>query len=54
MVFGDSNNDFGLFESAGFAVAMENATPELKAMAHQITKSNEEDGIAVTLSSLFN
>lgn len=54
IVFGDSNNDFGLFEVAGLAVAMENATPELKALSHQITKSNEEDGIAITLFSLFD
>lgn len=53
MVFGDSNNDFGLFEAAGTAVAMENATPELKALSHLITKSNEENGIAHTLRTLL-
>lgn len=54
LVFGDSNNDFGLFQAAGTAVAMENATPELKALSHFITDSNEEDGIAHALTSILN
>lgn len=54
MVFGDSNNDFGLFDSAGTAVAMANATPELKARAHRITSSNEEDGIGCVLREIIS
>lgn len=53
LVFGDSNNDFGLFDAAGTAVAMGNATPELKSRADLIAESNEDNGIARTLSRLL-
>ena len=54
MVFGDSNNDFGLFDAAGTAVAMANATEELKACSHRITSSNEEDGIGIVIREILN
>ncbi len=53
MVFGDSNNDFGLFDAAGTAVAMNNATRELKDHAHRITASNEEDGIGIVIREIL-
>lgn len=42
---GDSTNDLGMFETAGFAVAMGNGTNEAKAAADYITTSLHEDGI---------
>ena len=46
MCFGDSYNDMEMFEECGIAVAMGNATDELKAIATYITATNDEDGVA--------
>jgi Cof subfamily protein (haloacid dehalogenase superfamily) len=45
-VVGDSENDLGMFEVAGLAVAMGQASPEVKARAGYVTTSNSEDGVA--------
>lgn len=49
MCFGDDYNDMGLFRDCGYCVAMENAIPELKKQADEMTASNDEDGAAVVL-----
>jgi Cof subfamily protein (haloacid dehalogenase superfamily) len=54
IAFGDMPNDKPMFAWAGYGVAMDNAHPELKAVADEITASNDEDGIAVTLERIFN
>ena len=54
MAFGDAQNDMGMLRFAGYGVAMGNACPELKAMADEVTLSNNEDGIAVTLERIFS
>ena len=54
VVFGDHLNDLGLFAAAGTSVAVENAQEELKALAHIITASNNDDGVAVFLAARFN
>lgn len=46
MAIGDQDNDLPMLQTAGFSVAMGNATPEIKAMADAITLSNAEDGVA--------
>lgn len=48
-VLGDMGNDVEMFRRAGFAIAMGNATPEVKALAQAITLSNDEDGFAVAI-----
>lgn len=53
IAFGDGHNDASMIKYAGIGVAMENAVPDLKAIADEITLSNEEDGIAYTLSQYF-
>ncbi|MBC9726160.1 HAD family hydrolase [Streptomyces sp. TRM68367] len=53
IAFGDMPNDIPMFDWAGYGVAMANAHPELKAVADEITLSNEDDGIAVVLERLF-
>jgi Cof subfamily protein (haloacid dehalogenase superfamily) len=53
IAFGDMPNDIPMFDWAARGVAMANAHPELKAMADEVTLSNEEDGIAVVLERLF-
>lgn len=46
MVIGDGLNDVPMFSIAGLAVAMENASDEVKSHAHVLTTSNDEDGVA--------
>lgn len=53
IAFGDMPNDIPMFDWAAHGVAMANAHPELKAVADEVTLSNEEDGIAVVLERLF-
>lgn len=48
-VFGDHINDLGLFTAAGRRMAVQNARPELKALAHEVIASNNEDGVATYL-----
>ncbi len=54
ITFGDMPNDIPMFRWGGYGVAMANAHEELKAVADEITLSNEEDGIAVVLERLFS
>ncbi|GAA3189327.1 MULTISPECIES: HAD family hydrolase [Streptomyces] len=53
IAFGDMPNDLTMFAWAAHGVAMGNAHPELKAVADEITASNEDDGIAVVLERLY-
>lgn len=46
-VFGDYDNDMSMFACADNRIAMENATDELKKRASAVTKTNNEDGVAV-------
>lgn len=52
LVIGDSPNDLSMFSVAGTAVAMGNATEEVKRAAHLIAPSNDEDGVAWVLREL--
>ncbi|MEU3253714.1 HAD family hydrolase [Streptomyces sp. NPDC006997] len=52
IAFGDMPNDIPMFDWAGHGVAMANAHPELKAVADEVTLSNEDDGVAVVLERL--
>jgi Cof subfamily protein (haloacid dehalogenase superfamily) len=49
IAFGDAENDISMLEYAGIGVAMGNATEAVKAIADEITLSNDEDGIAESL-----
>lgn len=49
IAFGDGQNDASMVKYAGIGVAMENAVQQLKDIADEMTLSNEEDGIAVSL-----
>jgi len=50
IAFGDGHNDASMVKYAGIGVAMANAVEDLKAIANEVTLSNEEDGIAYTLN----
>ena len=54
VAFGDMPNDIPLLSWAGRAVAVGNAHPALRAVADEVTGTNDEDGVAAYLSSLFN
>ena len=43
--FGDGHNDLPMFERVGLAIAMDNASQDIKDRADLITKSNDEDGV---------
>jgi Cof subfamily protein (haloacid dehalogenase superfamily) len=49
LVLGDMENDLEMFRKAGFAVAMGNASDEVKRLALATTLSNEEDGFAAAI-----
>lgn len=49
IAFGDGQNDASMVNYAGIGVAMANAVDELKAIAQDVTLSNDEDGIAESL-----
>ena len=51
--FGDSFNDASMLEWAGLGVAMENARPELKAIANLIAPPADSDGVGKALAELF-
>ncbi|MBM7543896.1 Cof subfamily protein (haloacid dehalogenase superfamily) [Weissella beninensis] len=54
MVFGDAENDLGMFDYAKYPVAMANGTREAKAAAVYVTPTtNDEDGIANFLTAYF-
>lgn len=53
IAFGDGYNDLSMIEYAGVGVAMGNAVEGVKEKANIITLSNDEDGIAYTLSELI-
>ncbi|PLR97651.1 Cof-type HAD-IIB family hydrolase [Bacillus sp. T33-2] len=54
IAFGDEDNDLDMLEYAGRGIAMGNAIDEVKAIANEVTLSNEEDGIAVYLNDVLN
>lgn len=53
IAFGDMPNDIPMFAWSGHGVAMANAHRELRAVADEVTASNEDDGIAVVLERLL-
>ena len=54
MSIGNERNDIPMLEQAGFAVAMENAVPELKKHADFITKSNLLSGVGYAIDKLVD
>ena len=54
IAIGDDYNDISMFKIVGYSVAMENSSDEVKSYADHVTKSNEEDGVAIFLEKLIN
>jgi len=53
LVFGDYNNDIEMLQRGAFSVAMENAHPNVKAVAKYTTKSNTNEGVEHVLDRLI-
>jgi Cof subfamily protein (haloacid dehalogenase superfamily) len=54
IAFGDMPNDVPMLQWAACGVAMENAHPELLAVADEVTSSNSADGVAELLERLLS
>jgi len=54
LCFGDSDNDFSMFQMADEAYATANALDELKAMATDVIGHHEEDGVARFLRNRYD
>jgi len=54
LAFGDMPNDVAMLAWAGHAVAMANAHPAVRAVADEVTRSNDEDGVAWYLRNAFD
>lgn len=53
MACGDGFNDLSMIQFAGMGVAMQNAQAIVRQSADYITRSNEEDGVAVAVERFF-
>ncbi|MGQ9542050.1 MAG: Cof-type HAD-IIB family hydrolase [Armatimonadota bacterium] len=53
LAIGDGNNDIPMLRWAGYSVAMGNAKPAVKELAHWIAPPIEQNGLAVALVHLF-
>lgn len=53
LAFGDYLNDYELLQAAGTAYAMENAHPDIKAIAHHIAPPNTEAGVVTVLRRML-
>jgi Cof subfamily protein (haloacid dehalogenase superfamily) len=52
-VIGDMANDLPMFARAGLAIAMGQAPEQVRAAAHWVTASNEEDGVARAIDRIL-
>ena len=53
MAFGDNYNDVDMLRESGIAVAVDNAIPEAKEVANEITAAGSDDGVAKSLERHF-
>ena len=51
MAIGDNHNDLEMLQAVGWGVAMGQAPDEVKAVAHAVTASNQEDGVALAIET---
>jgi len=49
MAFGDNYNDIEMIQAVGLGIAVNNARPEVKAVAKDITGNSKEDGVAAAI-----
>lgn len=51
---GDNYNDLSMLKISGYKVAMENAVDNVKSLADQVIKSNDEEGVSELLNTLLD
>jgi 5-amino-6-(5-phospho-D-ribitylamino)uracil phosphatase len=51
---GDNRNDLEMIASAGFGIAMANASEEIRSSAHWVAPTNDQDGVAVALDRILS
>lgn len=55
LAIGDGNNDLSMLLAADYSIAMGNASDEIKKLCDFVTKSNDENGVAIALEKyIFN
>ncbi|MCD7806959.1 MAG: Cof-type HAD-IIB family hydrolase [Lachnospiraceae bacterium] len=54
MAIGDSGNDFDMLQRAGYSVGMANAEPEILKIVDDVTKSNNENGVACAIQKIIH
>lgn len=54
VAIGDSDSDISMFQSCGYAIAMENGTENAKNEADFITLSNQDDDVAYAIDTLLS
>lgn len=50
---GDGNNDITMLQEAGLGIAVANATERLKAVANELTASNNDEGVVAVVEKYF-
>ncbi|AVR45765.1 Cof-type HAD-IIB family hydrolase [Christiangramia fulva] len=53
LAFGDNYNDIDMLRGVGMGIAVGNAKPEVLEVAHMVTHSGKEDGVAKSIVELF-
>ena len=53
MAFGDQENDIAMLKVSGLSIAMGNAQPQVKDIANEVTKTNEEAGVAYIIKNYY-
>ncbi|PCJ66720.1 MAG: haloacid dehalogenase [Bacteroidetes bacterium] len=53
IAYGDNYNDMEMLEAVGMGVAVSNAKEEVLSLADDITASNKEDGVALSVAKYF-
>jgi HAD superfamily hydrolase (TIGR01484 family) len=53
VAFGDYPNDLPMLEWAGHAIATANAHPDVLELVDEVTRSNDEDGVALVIERLM-
>ena len=53
VAIGDADNDKEILKTAGLAIAMGNATDEIKKLADFVTLDNDNDGVAAAIEKIF-
>lgn len=53
IAFGDQENDIAMLKVSGLSVAMGNAQPQVKYIANEVTKTNEEAGVAYIIKNYY-